>query len=302
MITSSTPQLIFTAEPCQSIELTKQNTWTVGRSSANSIVLNERSVSRQHAKLEVLNNRHCYFVDLNSSNGSQVNQEQVTETMLLKHGDVISIGDTEIRFHFPYVTHSAPSVPFSSQKVLMMQDSAIQGIIWQEILCSQGFEVQWIPPGADLRRQIGSDAAANIIPDLLLVDLAAYKGDELDFCAWCNRTYPHLPLFLTLSKEILTPILELNLLLPIGSGKILPALPSRNLPMNIGIFAEQLKSVLDKVSGSTFNQENLVMTLNSLEELLNLASISPPIANQSDDNAELDEFTILKHHKKSLTS
>lgn len=104
---------------------------------------------------------------------------------------MIIVGDTLIRFHFPYVTHSVIPVPSRPQKVLMMQDSAVQGIIWQEILCSQGFDVQWFPPETDLKQQIRSDAAANLLPNFLLVDLAAYKGDELDFWALLNDGMTH---------------------------------------------------------------------------------------------------------------
>lgn len=302
MTAAPTPQLIITADTSQSIDLTTQQTWTVGRSSINSIVLAEKSVSRHHAKFEVLDNRHCYFVDLNSSNGSQINQKQVAEPLLLKHGDVITIGATEIRFNFPYVTHAGSTVSLRPKQVLMMQESATQGIIWQEILCSQGFDMQWIPPATDLQQRISLDAAANVLPDLLLVDLAAYKGDDLAFCGWCNHTYPHLPLFLTLSRKESVPTVDINATLPTGTEKILPALPSINLPQKIDIFAQQLKSVLDEVSGSTFNRENLAVTLNSLEEILNHASISPLIANRIDDGSEMDEFTILKHQRKPLAS
>lgn len=302
MTTSPIPQLFIAADTSQSINLTIQKTWTVGRSSVNAIVLAEKSVSRHHAKFEVLDNRHCYFVDLNSSNGSQINHKQVTDPVLLKHGDVITIGSTEIRFNFPYVTHPGFTVPLQPKQVLMMQESAIQGIIWQEMLCSQEFDVQWLPPAANLQQRISLDAAANVLPDLLLVDLAAYNGDDLTFCAWCHKTYPHLPLLLTLSREASTPIVELNALLPMGMGKILPTLPSRELLKNIDIFAEQLRSVLNKVDGSTFNRDNLAVSLNSLEGILNRSSIAPLTANQIDDGADLDEFTLLNHQKKSLAS
>lgn len=307
MTASPTPQLIIAAEISQQVDLTTQKTWTLGRSSINSIVLAGGSVSRHHAKLEVLDNRHCYFVDLNSSNGSQVNQKRVTEPLLLKHGDVITIGATDIRFHFPYVTHSGSTIPFRPKQVLMMQESATQGIIWQEILCSQGFDVQWIPPATDLQQRIRLDAAANVLPDLLLVDLVAYKGDALAFGAWCNHTYPHLPLFLTLSAETSASIVEMNVTLPTGTGKIFSALPSVNLPKKVDIFVEHLRSVLNAVGGSTFNQNDLAASLNSLEEILNRVRIPFSVADQADYGAEnygaeLEEFTILDHQKKPLAS
>lgn len=302
MTTSPTPELIITPETAEPIDLATQKTWTLGRSSINSVVLAEGSVSRHHAKLEVIDNRHCYFVDLNSSNGSQVNHQQVTDPLLLKHGDVITIGSTEIRFHFPYVTHSGFTVPFRPKQVLMMQESAIQGIIWQEILDSQGFDVCWVPPMTNLKQRICLDAAANVLCDLILIDLVAFKGDALAFCKWCDEFYPHLPLCLTLSSENATSIVEMNASLPTGTGKILPALPSVNLLENINTFVEQLQSVLDVTSIGTFDKEDLAASLNSVEKILNRSKIQPLVASQAEDDAELDEFTILGNQKKPLAS
>lgn len=298
MTASPTPQLILTTtQSTQHIDLTTQKTWTLGRSSINSIVLDEKAVSRHHAKLEVVNNRHCYFVDLNSSNGSQVNGNRVIEPLLLKHGDIITIGTTDIRFHFPFVTHSGSTVPFRPKQVLMMQESATQGIIWQEILCSQGFDVGWVPPAANLQQRISLDAAANVLPDLLLVDLEAYKGDALAFCKWCNATYPHLPLFLILSTEASTSIVEMNSALPTGSGKILPALPSTALCQKVEIFAEQLRSILSEMGSDPLNQKDLESALHSLEGILSRSSTTSLMDAQANLDGNLDEFTILDSKK-----
>ena len=272
----------------------------MSRSSINSIVLAESAVSRHHAKLEVMNNRHCYFVDLNSSNGSQINHKKVTEPLLLKHGDVITIGATEIRFHFPFVTHSGSTVPFRPKQVLMMQESATQGIIWQEILCSQGFDVCWAPPAADLQQRISLDATANVLPDLLLVDLEAYKGDALAFCQWCNATYSHLPLFLILSTEASAAIVEMNSTLPNGSGKVLPALPSVALCQKTEIFVEQLRLVLDEM-GSTFSKKDLEMALHSLEGILSRSRTPDLMGIQAHYDDDLGEFTILDSKKNPHT-
>lgn len=301
MTASPTPQLIIAAaETAQQIDLTTQKTWTLGRSSINSIVLSEGSVSRHHAKLEVVDNRHCYFVDLNSSNGSQINHKRVIEPLLLKHGDVITIGASEIRFHFPYVTHSGSTVPFRPKQVLMMQESATQGIIWQEILCSQGFDVRWIPPSADLQKRINLDATANVLPDLLLVDIDAFQGDALAFCAWCNDTYPQLPLFLTLSTAAEASIVEANATLPSGLGRILPALPCERLSEQIELFVERLESVFKRVGGGSLNHPDLVASLTSLESILNRSSIPSAGAHPMDD--DLDEFTILDNKKNPQAS
>lgn len=301
MTASPTPQLIISAaETLQQIDLTSQKTWTLGRSAINAIVLAEGAVSRHHAKLEVVDNRHCYFVDLNSSNGSQINQKRATEPILLKHGDVITIGSTEIRFHFPYVTHSGSTVPFRPKQVLMMQESATQGIIWQEILCSQGFDVHWLPPSADLQQRMNLDAAANVLPDLLLVDIEAYKGDALALCAWCQDTYPQLPLFLTLSTVASASIMETNATLPTGTGKILPAFPCDQLSLEIDTFVQSLQFLLDGMGGCTLNQQDLMAALANLDQILSRSNVSPVSAPAFED--DLDEFTILNNKKNPKAS
>ncbi|UJB68524.1 FHA domain-containing protein [Acaryochloris sp. 'Moss Beach'] len=300
MTSAPTPQLIITGEIPQQIDLTRQKTWTLGRSSINAIVLAEGAVSRHHAKLEVVDNRHCYFVDLNSSNGSQINQKRANEPLLLKHGDVITIGSTDIRFHLPYVTHSGATVPFRPKQVLMMQESATQGIIWQEILCSQGFDVHWLPPAADLQQRMNLDAAANVLPDLLLVDIEAYKGDALGLCSWCQDTYPQLPLFLTLSTVASAAIVETNVTLPTGTGKILPAFPCDQLSLKIGTFVQSLQSLLNGMGGCTLNQQDLMAALANLDQILSRSSVSPGAAPTFDN--DLDEFTILDNKKKPKAS
>lgn len=300
MTSSPAPQLIITGEIPQQIDLTSQKTWTLGRSSINSIVLAEGAVSRHHAKLEVVDNRHCYFVDLNSSNGSQLNQKRVTEPLLLKHGDVITIGSTDIRFHFPYVTHSGSTIPFRPKQVLMMQESATQGIIWQEILCSQGFDVHWLPPSANIQQRMNLDAAANVLPDLLLVDIEAYKGDALALCAWCRDTYPQLPLFLTLSTVASASIVETNATLPTGIGKILPAFPCAQLSLKIGTFVQSLESVLEGMGGCSLNQQDLMAALTNLDQILSRSSI--PIGTSPTVEDDLDEFTILNNQKNPQAS
>ncbi|MGD2125891.1 MAG: adenylate/guanylate cyclase domain-containing protein [Desulfobacteraceae bacterium] len=68
----------------------------IGRSADNDIVLNEYTVSRKHALLR--KTRHGYLLkDLNSHNGTFVNESRVTEH-LLRHGDRVMIGAETLIF------------------------------------------------------------------------------------------------------------------------------------------------------------------------------------------------------------
>ena len=298
MTASPTPQLILAqAEISQPIDLTAQKTWTLGRSSINSIVLSETSVSRHHAKLEVVGNRHCYFVDLNSSNGSQVNGQRVVKPLLLKHGDVITLGSTDIRFHFPFITHSGSTFPHRPQQVFMIQESATQGIIWQEIFCSQGFDVRWASPSTDLPPYLSADMDKNVLPDLFLIDLVAFTGETLAFCAWCSEQHPGPPLFLSLNAEASAAMVEFISTTFTGRGKVLPALPSQDLCQNIDTFAEQLRIVLAEVDGCCLDMKELQTALSNLDSILERTNLSESLGNQTITNNDLDELTILNHKK-----
>jgi len=71
---------------------------TIGRDAGSDIVLDDRKVSRNHAMLRQLGNGDYYLIDEGSSNGSYINGKLITAPTLLKDGDRLGIGETEIQF------------------------------------------------------------------------------------------------------------------------------------------------------------------------------------------------------------
>ncbi len=68
----------------------------LGRGGENTIVLENDSVSRRHCRIEKRN--HAYYVqDLQSTNGTYVNDELITDYQL-RRGDQIKVGDTIFKF------------------------------------------------------------------------------------------------------------------------------------------------------------------------------------------------------------
>ena len=77
---------------------------TIGRSTEfNTIVIQDRTISRQHARLE-LEDHHLVVSDLNSANGTFVNDERIQQ-IALKSGDLIRIG--AYHFSWSYVDQGA---------------------------------------------------------------------------------------------------------------------------------------------------------------------------------------------------
>jgi Protein of unknown function (DUF3662)/FHA domain len=69
----------------------------IGRSRSCDIVLDDVGVSRQHAKISRVSQGWA-VEDLGSTNGVQVNQDAISEALLLSDGDHIELGNTEIVF------------------------------------------------------------------------------------------------------------------------------------------------------------------------------------------------------------
>ena len=70
---------------------------TIGRSSSSDVYFDERTLSRQHARLE-MNNGSWAITDLGSSNGTFVNGVAIRNTAVIQDGDQISLGSLLFKF------------------------------------------------------------------------------------------------------------------------------------------------------------------------------------------------------------
>ena len=68
-----------------------KNELTFGRDSSCDVVINDRQVSRQHARLKTISPNQFEIADLNSKNGTYINGKLITEPSLLNDGDEIKI-------------------------------------------------------------------------------------------------------------------------------------------------------------------------------------------------------------------
>ncbi|NWF70525.1 MAG: FHA domain-containing protein [Chloroflexi bacterium] len=92
----------------QEFVLTENATATIGRSPDNDICIPEQHVSRQHAVI-VYREGLFMITDLNSANGTFVNDEQITEPFPLAGGDVI-------RLYVPVLVFSAAVTEADQEK------------------------------------------------------------------------------------------------------------------------------------------------------------------------------------------
>ena len=68
----------------------------LGRDSANEIHIKGQLVSRQHARLEWVGQAYR-LTDLNSVNGTLINGCKIAGSVVLKAGDIINVGGTELK-------------------------------------------------------------------------------------------------------------------------------------------------------------------------------------------------------------
>ena len=68
-------------------------TYVAGRDPQADLVINDSTVSRKHARLVVMEDQTIRLTDLGSTNGTQVNDKKLTDSIDLKVGDTISFGN-----------------------------------------------------------------------------------------------------------------------------------------------------------------------------------------------------------------
>jgi adenylate cyclase len=76
---------------------------SLGRASANTIVLESPKVSRRHALIQSQNIGELWLIDFGSSNGTFLNKRPIHHPIRLSDGDQITIGDQAFKFQQPLV-------------------------------------------------------------------------------------------------------------------------------------------------------------------------------------------------------
>lgn len=114
---------------------------TIGRGLDNSIVVEDdaRSLSRHHAEIQLTDNG-IFLTDLNSSNGTFVNQNQIIQQKL-RDGDLVQFGSVVFKF----VDHENEALPSNLQgtnsglSILMRVSPEKSRVNMQDLLKQQDF-------------------------------------------------------------------------------------------------------------------------------------------------------------------
>ena len=132
----------------------------IGRSGFCDIVLNKRSLSREHARVYELNGQH-FIIDLGSVNGTFVNGRQVHEPTPLKDGDRINLYDLPLT----YCLHD-DALPASSGEMATTSGSSLDSHPLVE--ASNGRLKERLNSLLEIAHRLGSHLAVDeILPKVL---------------------------------------------------------------------------------------------------------------------------------------
>lgn len=95
---------------------------TIGRLPDNQVQIDDASISSHHAQISKAGGAWV-FKDLNSTNGSRHNGEQVTEVRL-EHGDELRLGKIRVRFESVASAADAKSLPEVGKVAVALADSS----------------------------------------------------------------------------------------------------------------------------------------------------------------------------------
>jgi len=84
---------------------------TIGRASANQLVLNDKKASGHHAEIRSLGQEGYSITDLGSTNGTFVNEQRLEQRVprALVNGEVIRVGDIRFMYVVPEVQAITPT-------------------------------------------------------------------------------------------------------------------------------------------------------------------------------------------------
>jgi hypothetical protein len=89
---------------------------TIGRDSSNAVSINDAEVSRKHARLSFQGGKYV-IEDLGSTNGTFVNGQRLVSPVVLKSGDVVSLGEQIVLMYDAVMTDPGATVAVSRRSV-----------------------------------------------------------------------------------------------------------------------------------------------------------------------------------------
>ncbi|OXL23334.1 FHA domain-containing protein [Psychrobacter sp. DAB_AL32B] len=127
---ADTWQLKALTEALGDLTLTITDSLSVGRGNDNDVVLGSKQISRNHAVLSVLNGK-LYVKDLNSSNGTFINDERIetNESKYLEADDTLGFSSFSFQVTAPLAAMDDEEVVADKPTLMLSPDTEIAPIV-----------------------------------------------------------------------------------------------------------------------------------------------------------------------------
>ena len=89
---------------------------TIGRDASNGVAINDAEISRKHSRLSFQGGKYV-LEDLGSTNGTFVNGQRLSGPVVLKPGDVVSLGE-QIVLMYDAINQDAGATVAASRKAV----------------------------------------------------------------------------------------------------------------------------------------------------------------------------------------
>lgn len=277
ILAAPTPRLLLHSIYMQrSIVLDQLPVWQIGRSKDCDIVLPDRWCSRHHIRIERQADHSYRLTDLKSMNGTFIGNSPIHAPHILKHGDCISIGESELEYIdlrdaaslHSYTNHSHESK--GQVTVLMTHSSRTQGEMWREVLNSQGISTIWATSHFELEKIIAHVESLNCKISLLLLDLGMPKTNPYDFCRQYRQHYPEINVILLSGMRTHVHASECKWAVNQGAMALFAGLPHNNIFSELTSITERLQTIAQALEWPYLDSEALTSTLLKLQNAVDM--------------------------------
>jgi len=153
---------------------------TIGRDSSNGVAINDAEVSRKHSRLSFQGGKYV-IEDLGSTNGTFVNGQRLAGPVVLKAGDVVSLGE-QIVLMYDAINMDPGATVAVSRKSARVEPPPAQSYQQPAPVYAANSAPAYTPPPAAGKK-------TNLTPILIGVGVLFFICSCAGFFWWVDATY-----------------------------------------------------------------------------------------------------------------
>jgi hypothetical protein len=160
----------------------------IGRDSSSAIAINDAEVSRKHARLNFQGGKYV-IEDLGSTNGTFVNGQRLVSPVVLKSGDVVSLGEQIVLMYEALAADIGETVISARKSVPRPAPAAVAASVpaSQPPPTQQQYYAPPIPPAAPAGRRMNSLPIFVAVGVLVVICVCVAAGFYIDSnYLWCT--------------------------------------------------------------------------------------------------------------------